>query len=84
MRDFLDQADAAAKARLYYVALLAALAIPDVCGAMEAADGLATKPRYVSWFDRYVASRYRIGSQTTFSGEDVYYFRCERVLPLQL
>jgi hypothetical protein len=74
--DFLDQVEATGQAGLYYVALLGALAIPDICGAMEAADGTASRARYIAWFDTHVAPRYTIGSQGTLSGEDAWHFRC--------
>lgn len=76
MKDLLDQIDAAVRGRLYYVALFAALALPDICGALESEDGLANKARYVDWFNRYVAPRYTGSRGTTLTGEDAYYFRC--------
>ncbi|MGH2656903.1 MAG: hypothetical protein ACRDIZ_09465 [Actinomycetota bacterium] len=72
MRDFFDQIEAAVDARLYYVSLMCALAIPDVCGGMEAEDGQATKARYIEWFDRHMGQLYA----GTLSGEDCYLLRC--------
>jgi hypothetical protein len=72
MREFFEQVEAAGEGRLYYIALMAALAVPDICAAMESDDGQATGTRYRAWFDRHVAPRY--GSQLT--GEDCYRFRC--------
>lgn len=72
MRDVLAQIRQALGANLYYLALFAALAMPDICGAIDAEDGQATGRTYAEWFDKYVAPKYR-GSLT---GEDCYQFRC--------
>lgn len=80
MDDFLDQVEVAANdARLYYLALLGALAIPDLCGALEAQGGEATRARYKSWFDTHVGPLYVnhwAGDEPFLSGEDCYLFRC--------
>jgi hypothetical protein len=76
VNDLFDQVEDAVNHGLYYVALFGALALPDICGAMETSDGKATKTRYISWFDRYVAPKYTTRSTTTLSGTDAYYFRC--------
>lgn len=52
------QIRAALAADLYYLALYASLTLPDLCGAMESPDGLATTPRFIAWFDKYVAPKY--------------------------
>jgi len=39
MRDFLQQIENALQYSLYYVALLASLAVPDTCGALDSEDG---------------------------------------------
>jgi len=72
MQDLIQQIRAANTGRLYYVALFSALALPDICGALEAADGVATGQRYIDWFNRHVAPRYG-GS---LDGETCYQFRC--------
>jgi hypothetical protein len=72
VKDILEQIRAASDQGLYYVALFSALAIPDICGALESADGQASGAKYVAWFDRHVAPRY----QGFLSGQDAYYFRC--------
>ena len=72
MRDLLGQIRRASGAGLYYAALFPALALPDICAALESDDGIATAPRYIAWFDKWVAPRY----QGWFSGEDCYAFRC--------
>lgn len=75
MRDFLDQIEAAVRARLYYLALFACLALPDICAAMESTDGEATKQRYLDWFDRWLP-QYSKNQMVQLSGLDCYLFRC--------
>ena len=72
MNDLLAQIRAANEGGLYYAALFPALSLPDICGALEASDGIATRPRYADWFDRHVASKYK----GFLTGQDCYYFRC--------
>ena len=76
MQDIFDQIRRALQVNLYYIGLFSALAVPDICGALEASDGAATKARYTAWFDRHVAPKYSSGGRTTLTGEDAYYFRC--------
>jgi len=72
MQDLLQQIRSANEYRLYYVALFSSLALPDICGALEAADGMASKARYIQWFDQHVAPRYH----GFLDGETCYQFRC--------
>jgi hypothetical protein len=76
MRDFLEQVQGGLDCNLYYLALFAAVAIPDICGALDSDDGYATKAKYIGWFDEYVAPRYRTPSGPILTGEDCYFFRC--------
>ncbi len=72
MNDILNQIRTANASGLYYVALFSALAVPDICGALEAPDGLSTGARYAAWFDQYVAPTYH----GTLDGQTCYQFRC--------
>src|SRR5574341_240679 len=72
MKELLGQIRAIANAGLYYAALFPALALPDICGALEAPDGIATGSRYEDWFDRNLGSQYA----GFLSGRDCYLFRC--------
>lgn len=76
MRIFLEQIRTSLDSNLYYVALFAALAVPDICGAIDSDDGVASKNKYMEWFDKYVAPKYRSGNTKYLTGEDCYYFRC--------
>lgn len=72
MRDLLAQIRAANSAGLYYVSLFSALALPDICGALDAPDGLANGSRYKAWFDCHVAPKY----SGLLDGCTCYQFRC--------
>ena len=72
MEDLVAQVRAASASSLYYVALLTALALTDMCGALESEDGIANGRRYADWFDRHVAPAYK-GS---LKGASAYQFRC--------
>ncbi len=72
MLDLLQQTRSAASCQLYYLALNSALALPDICGALEAPDGRASGPRYAAWFDKHVAPLY----DGTLDGDTCYRFRC--------
>ena len=72
MQDVIQQIRAANGAGLYYVALFSALALPDICAALESANGQASKDKFIAWFDAHVAPRYN----GFLDGETCYYFRC--------
>jgi len=72
MQDFLTQIEATSALHLYYLALFGALAIPDICGSLEARDGRATRSSYIAWTDQNIAPRW-FGLMT---GQDCYQFRC--------
>lgn len=78
MRELLGQIDAALDARLYYVALFSALAIPDLCAALESSTGVTTGRQYADWFDRHVARKYTAGvnRSPSLSGLQCWQFRC--------
>jgi len=76
MRDLLEQIERGLDQNLYYLALFAALSLPDICGALDSDDGEADRSKYISWFDEYVGDGYKSGTQAFLSGDDCYYFRC--------
>jgi len=55
---------------LYQTAIGMSLSIPDMCGALESADGRATGEKYKTWFLN------NIDKEIGISAEDCYYFRC--------
>ena len=69
----LEDIHKALDAEAYYIALMGALTLPDICGSMDHADGRASKARYIEWFNRWAGHKY-----TAFlDGEQCYGFRCD-------
>ncbi|MEM9686799.1 MAG: hypothetical protein AAF934_07740 [Bacteroidota bacterium] len=50
--------------------MLSALTIPDVCSSLESDDGIATRNKYVDWYNKWVVAPERI------NGKTCYYYRC--------
>lgn len=74
---WLDDIDAAIGHELYMLALLGALAIPDICGALEATDGKSTGQRASGWFDRHLAAAYTDHHGGVYlDGATYYRLRC--------
>jgi hypothetical protein len=90
MRTLLTQIEAASTSRLYYLALISALAVPDIAGALEADDGRATGQRYSAWYETWARPIFRrhvieslpanirgaVQIENPLSGEECYFFRC--------
>jgi hypothetical protein len=78
MRTVVDQTAKALEHRLYYVALFATLAIPDMAASLEASDGRASKARYISWYEKWARPRLRESRDrdNPLTGEMCYGFRC--------
>jgi hypothetical protein len=72
MRDLLRQIDLGLDAKLYYLSLISALAVPDMCAALESPDGKTNGSKYADWFDKYVGPRYT----SDVDGRFCYQFRC--------
>ncbi len=51
MEDLLKQIENSASNGNYLVALYVSLALPDICGALESDNGVATGNRYQQWFN---------------------------------
>ena len=73
-RVLLKQIELCLQQRLNYVAIIASLVIPDIGGAIDLDNGVATKPKYVTWFDKYVKPRY--AGNLNLTGVQCYYLRC--------
>lgn len=78
-----DQCDAAAAAGLYWPALITAMAIIDICGAMSTEKGGATPTAFAKWFDEWVVEPREAQMQGApfrardlFTGKECYRFRC--------
>ncbi len=76
MRELFRQVRESGKGSYPYLALAGALIIPDLCGAMDAANGRATGARYARWFDAHVADRYTVRGEVWLTGQDCYRLRC--------
>jgi hypothetical protein len=77
IRSMLSEIRSCLEAGLFNVILFPTLALPDICGAIQAQNGQATGGTYARWFDKYVAPRYMSDSgQCIFTGETCYQLRC--------
>lgn len=78
MDTLISQTRTAMTSGLYYVSLMTALTVPDIAAALESADGRATGPNYVRWYDAWVRPRLRERRprENPFTGEACYQFRC--------
>ncbi len=76
MKDLLDQIQAAKEAGLYYISLLSALLVPEICAALESTNGETEGKKYAAWFDKNVSPRYTVRGVPSLSGWDAYRFRC--------
>jgi len=72
MEDIIRQIQQGVQANLYLLALYAALPLPDICGAVESPDGVATGQKYRNWYNKYVFPRYNF-----LTAEECYDFRCK-------
>ena len=58
-------------AGLYYLAIVTALSLPDVCSALESDDGQTSGAKYKAWYDAWMAARY-----PEMTSLDLYSLRC--------
>lgn len=72
--ELLAQIEMCVKQNLYFPALISALVIPDIGGAID--SGSVEKPgeRYQKWFDKYVKPRY--AGRLKLTGKQCYFLRC--------
>ncbi len=69
--DLLNQIQQALNQNLYYVALMMCLTIPDICGAIDSPNGIASGAAYARWYNQYAASHCPY-----LDGPTCYQFRC--------
>lgn len=72
MELFLKEIEGALDNGLYYLALQSSLTLPDICGALQSADGKATGKKYCDWYDTFAKEPCPLA----LNGNDCYYFRC--------
>jgi len=72
----LEQIELCLQQRLYYVAIMASLVIPDIGGAIDSNTRIEARIRirYVTWFDKYVKPRYT--GNLNLTGDECFYLRC--------
>ncbi len=58
-------------AGLYYIAVVGALSLPDVCAAMESSDGTSSGAQYRSWYNNWLAPKY-----PRITADDIWSLRC--------
>lgn len=71
METILQEVEQALNARLYYLAIATALALPDICAALESADGETRPERYRDWYTANLAAKY-----PNLTAQDCYLLRC--------
>jgi hypothetical protein len=72
LRDVIDQIELSLQTRLYYLSLFAALAVPDIAGALEAADGQATGDRYAAWYEKWARPRFTEDVQRLLASRGIH------------
>ena len=67
----LEDIGRALDAGVWLGALITALMVPDICAALEQADGRTSGARYRAWYERYLSSAY-----PRLTADDCYSLRC--------
>ena len=71
MQLILNEIDHAIDSGLYYLGLASALTLPDICAALESANGQTTKSLFIEWYDKNMATRFH-----HLTANDFYSLRC--------
>ncbi len=66
-----DEVERALTAELYYLAVVFALTLPDICAALESADGETAGWKYQAWCDTWL-----IPSYPELNSRDLWSMRC--------
>jgi len=66
----IQEVNHALNAGLYYLSIMMALALPDICAALESSNGETTGQKYQAWCNKWV-TRY-----PTLTSIDLYSMRC--------
>lgn len=72
MENLLSQVEVSVNSETYLLGLFVALALPDICGALESSNGRASGNRYKAWFKKWVSPKY----DGLLTGEQCYAYRC--------
>ena len=90
MRDVVSQLERSLDHPVYFLSLFAALAIPDIGGALDSEDGQASGERYKLWYEHWVRPQFpkilkeslpanvrgHVNVENPLTGEACYRFRC--------
>lgn len=71
METITDEIEGALSSGLYYLAVVVTLGLPDVCAALESADGTTSGGKYQAWCDAWF-----IPSYPELTSRDLYGIRC--------
>jgi hypothetical protein len=71
MQAITDEIEKALAAGVYYLALMTALSLPDVCAALESPNGATNGAKYKAWYGVWMAPSY-----PEMTAEDIYGLRC--------
>jgi hypothetical protein len=75
VHELLDDIDGAADAGLYYLALVGALTVPDMCAALAAKNGRTDETKYKAWARDHLTD----GDRQDLTPAELYRFRCSMV-----
>lgn len=73
--DYVDEMRAAFDHGLYRAALMLAVAIPDICAALESESSRTNGERYKKWCDSYLLPSINDFPPLEFSSQDLYQVR---------
>ena len=71
METILNEIRRALDCRLYFLSITMALALIDICAALESPDGETTKAKYIAWYEQWISPDY-----ANLTGNDIYSLRC--------
>jgi hypothetical protein len=71
MERYFSEIRAAVDGRLWTLAVMGVLAIPDICGALGSPDGRATGARFRNWVTSNLGERY-----PELDADEIYQMRC--------
>ena len=82
MERFISAVKQSLENKNWYAALYLCLTLPDICARLESENGKTNRSKFVAWYDRYMADKYRhqMGPEKELhvflSGNDFYALRC--------
>jgi hypothetical protein len=88
LEEFLAQIESTLEAKAYYASLFLCLCVPDICSALESADGLAAGKIYKQWFETNMTTQLARDPEAgdfykeltyangILSGNEAYLLRC--------